>query len=72
MLLAVSMLRREESFAFLLSSMESAPRKRAEKIIKALAIHRYDPTVRARLEKAVSKRKDKKGLLDLCTSEFQR
>jgi HEAT repeat protein len=72
MLLAVSMLRREESFAYLLSSLKLAPHKRAEKIIKALAIHRYDSMVRERVENAVTKRNDKKVLLSLCAIEFDR
>ena len=70
MLLALSMLRREEPMAFLIDLAERAPRRRAENVIKALAIHRYDPKIRERLEKALSKRKDKKLLLALCASEF--
>ena len=72
MLLAISMLRREEPMAFLIDLAARAPRRRAENVIKALAIHRYDPKIRERLEKALSKRKckDKKLLLALCASEF--
>ncbi len=69
MLLALSMLRREEPMAFLIDLAERAPPRRAENVIKAFAIHRYDPKIRERLEKALSKRKDKKLLLALCASE---
>ena len=68
--LALSMLRREESMAFLIDSAATAPRRRAENVIKALAIHRYDPKVRQRLDKALGKRKDKLVLLALCAREF--
>ena len=70
MLLALSMLRREEPMTFLIDLAEKAPPRRAENVIKALAIHRYDPKIRKRLEKALSKRKDKKLLLALCASEL--
>ena len=70
MLLALSMLRREEPMTFLIDLAEKAPRRRAENVIKALAIHRYDPKIRERLDKALHKRKDKKVLLALCASEF--
>lgn len=69
-LLAISMLRREEPIAFLMSLAETAPRRRAESVVKALAIHRYDPRIRERLEKALKKRKDRKALLALAASEF--
>ena len=68
--LALSMLRREESIAFLIDLAATAPRRRAENVIKALAIHRYDPKVRQRLDKALGKRKDKLVLLALCAREF--
>ena len=70
MLLALSMLRREEPIAYLLSLAETGTRRCAESVIKALAIHRYDSKVRERLEKALQSRKDKnkKALLALCAS----
>lgn len=71
-LLALSMMRREQPMAFLIDLAERAPGRRAENVIKALAIHRYDPKIRKRLEKALSKRKrkDKKSLLALCAREL--
>jgi len=69
-LLGLSMLRREEPMAFLMDLAATAPRPRAEHVIKALAIHRYDPKMRERLKKALGQRKDKKRLLALCASEL--
>ncbi len=70
-LLAISMLRREEPMAYLLRRAETGTRRRVESVIKALAIHRYDSAIRERLKERLEKRKDKKPLLALCASEFE-
>lgn len=70
-LLAMSMLRREEPTTYLLRMAETGTRRRAESVIQALAIHRYDPKLRERLNETLEKRKDGKTLLAFCANELR-
>lgn len=62
LLLSLSMLRRENSIAYLLDLVAKAPRRRAEHALQALAIHRYDDKIRERVMEHLAARPDGKKL----------
>ncbi len=70
LLIAVSMLRREPGFDFLLSLVSEANADRATHALVALALHREDATLREQVESALASRRDDHDLDSVFAREF--
>jgi HEAT repeat protein len=58
-LLAVAMLKSEEAIDYLLAHVTDSPAPHARDALRALAVYRHDPKLRARVEAALAMREDR-------------